>query len=176
MATVVVTIVKPVQPTYQPATSPTESLTTMPSAEQTTRPSEKAGAPTPSPVPLPGACVPRDGKSVTLSASDDAYVALNQPNEGFNNGAIFVDDFSKTSGLVKWELTKDICECVTIKKASLQLYLIGPTGGDGFVYAVNPSWDEDSITWKNAPESLGPPLQRIGSSASETWVNADVTR
>ena len=120
-------------------------------------------------------CVPHEGKSVINLASGDAYITINEKNEGFNNEGIIIDESPKTDGLIKWRLTNNICECTTIKKVTLQLYIVGPTGGDGFVHIMNPTWDENTVTWKNAPESSGPPLGRIGSYNNETWVDVDVT-
>lgn len=133
--------------------------------------------PTPSPIP-PGMCMPRDGESVTISATGDAYIINDEKDKGFNNQIIIVDAFPKTDGLIKWKLTTDAnCECVTIKKVTLRLYLVGPTVGGGLVHIVNPTWDEDeaTITWQNAPESSGPPLGRIGPGANKTWIELDVT-
>ena len=130
--------------------------------------------PTPSPN-IPGICVPREGETVTISANGDAYVAYDENNRIFNNEAILVDESPQTDGLIKWKLTEDICECVTIKKATLQLYVIDPSRGGGFVHIMNPTWEEDAVTWENAPESSGPPLERIGRAANETWIDVDVT-
>ena len=119
-------------------------------------------------------CRPREGELITISSSGDAYISA-EDNRGFNNGAILINESPQMDGLIKWDLSEEICECVTIKKASLRLYVIDPSKGGGFVHVMNPSWDEGSISWSNAPESSGPPLVRIDRANNETWVEADVT-
>lgn len=129
----------------------------------------------PCPLPPEGDCISRDGTSVTITASDDAYISSIVNDNGFNNEAIVIDEMPKTDGLIKWELTDDVCECVTIKKVTLRLYVIDPARAGGFVHVMNPTWEEESVTWLNAPDSSGPPLEQIGSATDETWIDVDVT-
>ena len=112
----------------------------------------------------PEACVPREGEVFVIPASDDAYISSEDEQRGFNNEAILIEDAPKMDGLIKWNLTEVICECVTIKSVKLRLYVVDPAPQGGFVHVMNPTWEEDSITWANAPESSGPPLvNRQGS-------------
>jgi hypothetical protein len=119
-------------------------------------------------------CRPRDGESITLSASGDAHIAANYSDRVFNRETILINEY-KSDGLIKWELSQEICECITIKKATLRLWVVDPSRAGGFVHVMNPTWDEDTVTWQNAPESSGPPLGKIGQALNETWVELDVT-
>lgn len=123
----------------------------------------------------PGVCVIREGETVTISADADAYVSADENSKGFNNEAILIDEFPKTDGLIKWKLTEEICECVSIKRVMLRLYVIDSSRGGGFVHVMNPTWEESSVTWSNSNESSGPPLVQIGQAINEKWVEADVT-
>jgi len=119
-------------------------------------------------------CRPRERETVTISASNDAYVVADN-DKGYNTDSIVIAEEPQTDGIIKFELPDDICECVTIKKVTLRLYVTNPSRLGGFVHIMNPSWEESSISWSNTPESSGPPLVQIGEAVNESWVEADVT-
>ncbi|KAL9187030.1 hypothetical protein ACHAXT_010750 [Thalassiosira profunda] len=120
----------------------------------------------------PDVCIPRDGETVTISASGDAYVA---DRTVFNEEVLTVAENPKRDTVIRWDLTEEICECVTIKRVKLRLYVVNPSRAGGFVHVMNPTWAENSVTWRNAPESAGPPLAKIGQAPKDTWIEVDIT-
>ena len=123
----------------------------------------------------PGVCMPReDGEIITISANGDAYVVADN-NRGYDTDTIIISEVPRTDSVIRWELTEDVCECVTIKKVTLRLYVVNPGRLGGFVHVINPNWDESTISWSGAPDSSGPPLVQIGDARNGTWVDADVT-
>lgn len=135
---------------------------------------------TPPPIPsevaqVPNVCLIRDGETITYEAVDDAYVSSRDENRLYNTETIMVDDAPKVDGLIRWKLSEDICECVTITKVTLRLYVLDPSPQGGYVHITNPNWFEESVTWYNANDSSGPPLANIGKVYNESWIDVDVT-
>lgn len=123
----------------------------------------------------PGVCMPReDGEITTISAHGDAYIVADD-NRGYNTDTIVISEVPQADSVIRWELSDDVCECVTIKKVTLRLYVVNPSRLGGFVHVINPNWDESTISWPDAPDSSGPAIVQIGDARNGTWVDADVT-
>src|SRR6266566_1432667 len=118
--------------------------------------------------------------SQTVVASADAYVSSNEPSANFgaesdlrvdsapneNSEARIVRSYVRFDIPGSWE---------PIARATLRMYA---TNGDhsGFtVSAVSDSWEEQTITWSNAPAQSTSQTIASGEFAAGDWVSVDVT-
>lgn len=162
-----------VQSLTVPTTRPTLKPTRNPSAPSS--PKNPLQLPLEEILPPPDVCMVRNQESITFVATDDAYVSAKDKMSNFNNEVILIDDEPEYDGIIRWLLSDDICDCVSIKKVTLRLYVVDPSPSGGFVHVMNPNWDEGIVTWNSAPGSSGPPVTQIGRAYNETWIDIDVT-
>lgn len=127
-------------------------------------------------VDRPSECIPREGEVIVIHAHGDTSVTSDQPESVLGGLDFFaVDESPKTDGLVQFKLSDSVCECVTIKRATLKLYVINQSRSGGFVHVMNPYWKESETSWSNAPDASGPPLVQIGYALENDWIEVDVT-
>ena len=69
-----------------------------------------------------------------------------------------------------------------VQSAKLRLYVTNPSDQGGAIYSVSNSyqatttpWTESGLNWNNAPAIGGAPLSSLGTVATNTWVEFDVT-
>jgi len=63
-----------------------------------------------------------------------------------------------------------------VVSAKLRLYNVDPSGKGGDFYAVSDSsWQEETITWNNAPAALTNLLGSLGSVTTGNWYEVDLT-
>jgi PKD repeat protein len=62
-----------------------------------------------------------------------------------------------------------------VARAVLRLYVTDASTSGGDWYAVDPSWNESSLNWNNAPPIGGALLSSLGAVSANTWVEVDVT-
>ena len=63
----------------------------------------------------------------------------------------------------------------TVTQARLRLYVSNGTSDGPQVFAVEPYWQEGSLTWSTRPARRGGAVADMGALSSGTWVEYDVT-
>ncbi len=149
-----------------PTATPTPTPTSTPPATVT-----PVGTPTPTPVP---------GAQLTINPSDDTFVRSDWPNSNYSTnttlrlvGSPIINSYLKfnVSGL-----------SVAPQSAKLRLYVNDPSTNGGAIYLVSnnyngtsTAWVESGLKYNNAPPVSGTPLSSLGSVATGTWVEFNVT-
>jgi hypothetical protein len=69
-----------------------------------------------------------------------------------------------------------------VQSAKLRLYVTNPSDQSGAIYSVSNNfqattipWMESGVSWNNAPAIGGSPLSSLGTVATNTWAEFDVT-
>jgi len=127
---------------------------------------------------LPGAAADTTG-SQTIVASADAYVSSSDPDANFGSASDLRIDAAPNGNsnarTVRSYVRFDVpASALPIARATLRLY---STNGDNKGFAVSfasNSWNEQSMTWNNAPAPSGSSVDS-GSFGSGSWVTLDVT-
>lgn len=116
--------------------------------------------------------------TVTLSASDDAYVrggAYAGTNYGSDTDLVIkqgtVSDYFRKS-YVKFDLSGENLQSIT--QAVFRLYATSASSTSVTAYATTDSWSEGSITWNNAP-TQGSQLTAETVSSSGQYYEWDIT-
>ncbi|UCE03716.1 MAG: tandem-95 repeat protein, partial [Candidatus Latescibacterota bacterium] len=123
-----------------------------------------------SPVVLPG------------TAIGDAYVRSSNQNSNFGSRATLRVEQDNTvfNSYLKFQVSG---VGPNVLRATLRLFSVngGPDGGSA--HAVSNSyqgsatpWDENGLTWSNAPAITSPALDSAGVVADDVWVDFDVTQ
>ncbi|MGH7455049.1 MAG: DUF7594 domain-containing protein, partial [bacterium] len=119
---------------------------------------------------------------ITLNPSEDAQVKSSNPTTKYgaeNTFRLRAGDPTYNSYL-KFQVTQ---LTGSVQSAKLRLYVTDDSPDGGSVYLVSNSylntstpWDEENLTWNNAPAINGAPLLgAIGVASKNTWVELDVT-
>ena len=120
---------------------------------------------------------------LTITPSDDAYVSSSYPdgNYGFEDSLRLQRTDSESFDVyLKFNVT-DVNGAV--QSAKVRLYAYDGSDEAASIYAVsnnyrdqNIPWNQDDLTWRNAPTLTGAPLQTLGPvSRDNRWVEFDVT-
>ena len=68
----------------------------------------------------------------------------------------------------------DVAGVGSVTSAKLRLFVGNSSDDAGSVYAVSNAWNENTITWNNAPPITGNPLDSGGEADAGSWVEYDV--
>ena len=139
--------------------------------------------PTPNPTPRPTKLTTTTVATVAavpgqfiLTPTDDATIVADNPDSNFGSDtSLEVDD---DSGIYDFLLRFDVSDidAGAVESAMLRLYCIdGSDSGGIFGRTQHSNWSEDTVTWSNAPQGVGAPLQHLGSVQKGTWYIIDVT-
>lgn len=119
--------------------------------------------------------VPPTGDILSIVANADARIS--EDNTGKNYGTEKLlrirDDSKDWRTYLKFEVTG-----LTAKPKQVRIRLFATDGGPdaGTVYSTSTSWNEKTITWKNAPAFAAQIAKSItGSANDQSWVYYDVT-
>jgi hypothetical protein len=139
-------------PTYTPTPTATRTPTVTPTATQT---------PTIS--------------ILTFTPVEDAYVASGSPTTNYGSATTLqVDNSPIKHFLIKFNVSGLTGK--QISSAKLRLYNVDAASKGGDFYAVNDTaWQEETITWNNAPAALTNLLASLGSVSANNWYEIDIT-
>ncbi len=119
--------------------------------------------------------VTAQSSTLVFSPSDDATIAQNDP--GMNYGAetgLEVDGSPLEAIMLRFEIAGIGAYSVT--SAVLQLHVTdGSNIGGEFAIVSDTAWNEESVTWDNAPAGDGGSLGALGSVSTGNWYALDVT-
>jgi RHS repeat-associated protein len=116
-----------------------------------------------------------DETALTFAPVEDAYVANNSPTANYGSATTLqVDNSPLKEFLIKFDVSGVGGQQVT--NATLRLYNVNSssTGGD-FYEVLDNSWQEESITWSNAPLAETTLLASLGSVSPGNWYEVDLT-
>ncbi len=161
--TPIVTATSTRTPTATAVASPTS--TNMPTATPTANI-------TPSPTLTPTAT-----STLTLNFApiDDTYIASGSPTTNYGPATTLqVDNSPIKHFLIKFDVSGLNGQQVT--SAKLRLYNLDASSKGGDFYAVSDnSWQEETLTWNNAPVALTTLLASLGSVSANNWYEVDLT-
>lgn len=119
--------------------------------------------------------VTAQSSTLVFGPTDDATIAQNDP--GMNYGAemsLEVDGSPLEAVMLRFEISGIGTYSVT--SAVLQLYVTdGSNAGGEFAIVSDTAWNEESVTWDNAPAGDGGSLGALGSVSTDNWYELDVT-
>jgi hypothetical protein len=120
--------------------------------------------------------VPTDGERMELLPTDDATIVLQQPNSNFGMNDKLQTDLR--DGMRNFLLRFDASDIPQgqVDNAILRIYSQSqlPAFGGTFV-EVSSKWNEQTVTWNNAPPSDGKVLGSIMEVEGGSWYDVDVT-
>jgi len=147
-----------------PTNTPTATQTATPTATQT---ATKTSTPTSTPT-LPAS-------SFTWIPIDDAYIVSDSPTTNDEAATrLEVDNSPIKHFLLKFYIYG--LNGRQIVSAKLRLYNIDPSSKGGDFYGVSDnSWEEETLTWNNAPAALPTLLASLGSVSANNWYEVDLT-
>jgi VCBS repeat-containing protein len=116
------------------------------------------------------------------TAIGDAYVRSSNQNGNFGSRATLRVEQDNTvfNSYLKFQVSG---VGANVLRATLRLFAVndGPDGGTAHLVSnayqgSTTPWDEDGLTWGNAPAITGPALDSAGVVANDVWVDFDVTQ
>lgn len=119
--------------------------------------------------------------TVAFTPVADAYVRSSRPTTNYGDRIQLAVKNSSTK--YRTFLRFDIAGLTApVNRATLELYVVDRSSVGGGVYSVSNNykdsgspWQEDSITWQNAPDVTGAPMSTLGVVAVGHLVELDVT-
>lgn len=112
-----------------------------------------------------------------LSPTDDASIELQAPDNNFGTSVELKADAN--DGMRNFLVRFDASDVPLgeVKSATLRLYAMNqePAFGGTFIENRNALWDEQTVTWNNAPPSDGRVLGSLMEIENGSWYNIDVT-
>jgi uncharacterized protein YjiK len=163
----------PATPTAQPGATPTAQPT---AAATPTAPPTATPTAAPSATPTAPA-----GATVTFSPSGDTFVRSDWPNSNYSASSDLrvVGSPSIINTYLQFQVSG---LSAAPRNAKVRLYVMDPSSSGGAIYAVSNNyagtttpWIESNLRYNNAPPISGAPLSAVGTVASGTWVEFDVT-
>jgi 3-phytase len=131
-------------------------------------------SPTPSPSPSPSP-PPATGTMRVFTPVADARI------EQANAGANFGDDtMLRTDGTDQQKVESYLQFAVSgitrpISSAKLRVYTSTSSSNGPGVYTSGTNWTESTITWNTAPTRPTSPIDNIGATSANTWIEYNVT-
>ncbi len=120
---------------------------------------------------------PPSSSGLTFTPTDDATIRADKPDQTHGNTPnIEIDTDALKNALLRFDVSG--IGSSSVSNATLRLYSTdsSPFGGDFVeITATSGSWDEDTVTWNNAPPGDGISLGSLGSVSSGNWYELDVT-
>ncbi|MDQ3005974.1 MAG: DNRLRE domain-containing protein, partial [Chloroflexota bacterium] len=113
--------------------------------------------------------------SLTFTSIDDAHIFNASPTNNYGSATTLqVDDSPVKHFLLKFDVAGVNSQTVT--NAKLCLYNTdGANAGGNFHHVETDSWDEDTVTWSNAPTADTGVLASLGSVSPNTWYEVNLT-
>jgi len=118
-----------------------------------------------------------DGERKILLPTDDATIVLQQPDSNFGSDSALHTDLK--DGMRSFLLRFDASDIPQgqVESALVRLYSTNdyPAFGGTFVEVINSNWNEQTVTWNNAPSADGMVLGSLTEVEGGSWYDVDVT-
>lgn len=115
-----------------------------------------------------------------FNPTDDSYVRSSEQNTNFGTSSSL--RLKTGSSTFNTYLKFDISGVEPVHGAILRLYVTQANSDGGSLFQVSNDfdgtsipWNENELTWNNAPGLAGDPLEEAGSVFLDTWVELDVS-
>ena len=117
---------------------------------------------------------PASSASLTFTAEADARVKQSSPDTNYGDATTLqVDNAPDVESLIRFTVTG---ASSPVQSARVRLYAIDNDTNNGpAIYATDPSWNENEITWNNRPARMSEALDNKEGIDLNTWVEYDVT-
>ncbi|MRR30757.1 RHS repeat-associated core domain-containing protein, partial [bacterium] len=124
------------------------------------------------PTPTPTS---QQGTILTFGVQDDATIQSASPDANAGSAtSLVVDNSPQQNILIKFQV--DGLAGRTVTRATLKLYNVSSSNVGGNFYRVNDqSWEEDTVTWNNAPAHDNTLVASLGAVTSGNWYTLDLT-
>ncbi len=112
---------------------------------------------------------------ITFTPTDDATIQPgNKANRNYGNRiSLQADANLPKEALLRFDVSG--IGSATINSVSLRLYVTNSSNfGGNFFEVTNNDWNEDTVTWNNAPPGDGMSLGSLGQVDVDTWSNLDL--
>jgi RHS repeat-associated protein len=118
---------------------------------------------------------PLQSGSLTFTPLDDAYIESAVPTANYGTDTeVQVDNSPAKNFLLKFDVTGVNGQTVT--NAKLCLYNTdGANAGGKFYSVTDNTWQEETVTWSNAPTADIQELATLGAVSPNTWYEVDFT-
>jgi len=128
-----------------------------------------AGTATPTATQTPGI------STITFTPVEDGYIANGSPATNYGSATTLqVDNSPIKHILMRFNVSG--LNGKQIASAKLRLYNVDPSGKGGDFYSVSDtSWQEETLTWNNAPVASPNLLASLGSVSATNWYEVDLT-
>jgi|GEM_PF-2114998 len=142
--------------------TPTPTNTATPTATQT-------------PTATPTATQTPTISTLTFTPVEDAYVASGSPTSNYGSATTLqVDNSPIKHFLIRFNVSG--LNGKQVSSAKLRLYNVDAASKGGDFSAVNDnSWQEETLTWNNAPAALTSLLGSLGTVSANNWYEIDLT-
>jgi Zn-dependent metalloprotease len=113
--------------------------------------------------------------SLVFTPIEDAYIASGSPATNYGSATTLqVDNSPIKHFLLKFDVSG--LNGKQVVSAKLRLYNVDPSSKGGDFYAVSDNtWQEETLTWNNAPVALTNLLASLGSVSANNWYEVDIT-
>jgi hypothetical protein len=112
--------------------------------------------------------------TVAFIATDDAEIDLKLAASNFGAAAIFgVDNKPVKHSLLKFDVDVGANSIASVK---LRLYCVDPAPLGGTFFSTGTNWGEGTVTWNDAPPSVGASYASLGTVKAGTWYEVDLTQ
>jgi hypothetical protein len=128
--------------------------------------------PTPEPEPVPEP-EPEPQPLVHIGADADATVAQKSPDTNYGSKPTTLTDNDPVNRTFLRFVVSDVGG--TVRGARLRLWVADGSGNGPSLYPSGTEWSESGITWNNRPARSGGVVGDLGSVASRTFVEIDVS-
>ena len=117
----------------------------------------------------------QQGGSLTFTPLDDAHIQSANPTNNYGSATeLQVDQSPVKHFLLKFDVSG--VNGQTITNARLRLYNVDAAGmGGKFYHVADDTWQEETVTWNNAPVADTTLLAQLGAVSLNTWYEVDVT-
>jgi len=108
--------------------------------------------------------------------SDDAFIVRDYPDEnhGLDTDLVIDQDSGVFDALIRFDMSNININSVT--SATLRLFCIDGSTSGGVFSTSAPNWDEESVTWSNAPAAHGiGVLGTLGDVYADEWYELDIS-
>ena len=111
----------------------------------------------------------------TFLPIEDTYIASGSPTTNYGSATTLQVDNSPIKHFLLTFRVSGLSGKQVVS-AKLRLYNVDPSSKGGDFYAVSDTtWQEETITWNNAPVALPTLLASLGSVSPNNWYEADLT-
>jgi len=114
------------------------------------------------------------GSTLTFAPDADAYVLERRPDKNFGSKpTLLVDGSPPKHSLITFTVSG--VGGATVTSVKLRLYCTNSSNAGGDFFRTSGAWQEGSVTWNTAPPPEGTALASLGSVATGTWYEVDVS-